>query len=119
MFPILPALILLLLQGPSNFERLSVDGRLPGALEAIHHRMALPGAQRLTDHEEQALASLIAAGASIDLTRALMSLLWTADETPRLNAPETVAFAQPADYPATSAPPKDGFARSQRTRDGP
>lgn len=35
MFPILPILILLLL-GPTNVERLAVEGRLPAALLAVH-----------------------------------------------------------------------------------
>lgn len=39
MFPILPVLILLLL-GPANAERLAVEGRLPATLLAVHRAMA-------------------------------------------------------------------------------
>lgn len=39
MFPILPILILLLM-GPANAERLADAGRLPSALLAAHRRMA-------------------------------------------------------------------------------
>jgi hypothetical protein len=41
MFPILPILILLLL-GPANAERLAVEGRLPAALLAAHRSMVAP-----------------------------------------------------------------------------
>ncbi|GEM_PF-5821497 len=41
MFPILPLLILLLM-GPANAERLAVEGRLPPALLAVHRAMAVP-----------------------------------------------------------------------------
>ena len=41
MFPILPILILLLM-GPANAERLAVEGRLPSALLAAHRAMVQP-----------------------------------------------------------------------------
>ena len=41
MFPILPILILLLM-GPANAERLAVEGRLPAALLAAHRSMVAP-----------------------------------------------------------------------------
>ena len=41
MFPILPILILLLL-GPANAERLAVEGRLPSVLLAAHRAMVVP-----------------------------------------------------------------------------
>ena len=41
MFPILPILILLLM-GPANAERLAVEGRLPSALLAAHRAMIQP-----------------------------------------------------------------------------
>lgn len=41
MFPILPILILLLM-GPANAERLAVEGRLPAALLAVHRQMVAP-----------------------------------------------------------------------------
>jgi len=41
MFPILPILILLLM-GPANAERLAVEGRLPAALLAVHRSMVVP-----------------------------------------------------------------------------
>lgn len=41
MFPILPILILLLL-GPANAERLAAEGRLPAALLAVHLAQSAP-----------------------------------------------------------------------------
>ena len=41
MFPLFPILILLLL-GPANAERLAVEGRLPAALLAVHRSMVAP-----------------------------------------------------------------------------
>ena len=118
MLPLLPALILFLLQGPSNFERLAVDARLPAALEAIHRQMAEPGAAKLSEREEQALASLIAAGTSDQLTRALMSFLWRRDEvSPVKQSPRDASAA--VVRPGASPPPQAGFERCQRTRDGP
>jgi len=119
MLPLLPALILMLLQGPSNFERLAVDGRLPAALEAIHRHMAQPGSEKLSEREEQALASLIAAGSSAQLTRALMSFLWHGDEKPQSAEPPACESSQPVVCFNDSPPAPDGFERSQRTRDGP
>jgi hypothetical protein len=119
MLPLLPALILMLLQGPSNFERFAVDGRLPAALEAIHRQMAMTGTERLSEREEQALASLIAAGSSAQLTRALMSFFWLDDEKPRLTTPISRDPSRPVACTCESPPPQDGFERSQRTRDGP
>jgi hypothetical protein len=119
MLPFIPALILLLLQGPSNFERLAMDARLPAALEAIHRQMAEPGGSQLSEREEQALASLIAAGTNVQLTRALISFLWNGPETTSKSDPSSIELAIPVIGNNASPPPQDGFERSQRTRDGP
>ncbi len=119
MLPLLPALILLLLQGPSNFERLAVNGRLPAALEAMHRQMAQPGEVQLTRSEEQALASLIAGDSSVELSQALLHFLRFGAEKPQ----QTVIFEDPSPQPiiarGDSPPQQDGFSRFQRTRDGP
>jgi len=117
--PFLPALILLLLQGPSNFERLAMDARLPAALEAIHRQMAEPGGPRLSDREEQALASIIAAGTSAELTHALMSFLWHGRDAAQRVAPQPDEISYFVVRAHPSPPPQDGFERCQRTRDGP
>ena len=109
----------MLLQGPSNFERLAVEGRLPAALEVIHRQMAQPGGAQLSERQEQALATLIASGAASQLSHALLSFLWCEEEPSRGTVvsedPENVRVF-PTGY---SPPPEEGFALNQRTRDGP
>ena len=119
MLPFIPALILLLLQGPSNFERLAMDSRLPAALEAIHRQMAEPGGSLLSEREEQALASLIAAGTNAHLTRALISFLWNDVDVAKSLDCSSTELRKPIIGSCTSPPPQNGFSRSQRTRDGP
>ncbi len=119
MLPLLPALILLLLQGPSNFERLAIGARLPEALEAIHRQMSEPGSSSLARGDEQALADLIATKSGAELTQALISFLCGRPEIvrDRQNLVEHVptgSFPEPSTSSAS-----DGFARSQRSRDGP
>jgi len=119
MLPLLPALILLLLQGPSSFERLAVDGRLPAALEAINRQIVQPGSEKLSEREEQALASLIAAGTSAELTRVLMSFLWQDGAKPQTSKPIDLESSRPIVCHLNCLSLQDGFERSQRTRDGP
>ena len=116
MFPLFPALILLLLQGPSNFERCAIDGRLPAALEAIHRQSAQLGTSGLSEHQEQVLATLIASGTEI--SQALLTILWRNEE--RTN-PDVPCETGPRTHflPADSPPSSDGFGESQRARDGP
>lgn len=96
-----------------------MDARLPAALEAIHRQMAEPGGSQLSEREEQALASLIAAGTNVQLTRALMSFLWNGPETASKIDPSSFELANPIIGSNASPPPQDDFGRSQRTRDGP
>jgi len=72
MLPLLPALLLLLLQGPSNIERLAQDGRLPEALDSLHRQMFVsPGAADL------AMSSLLQMSGDASLAQALATLLAT------------------------------------------
>jgi hypothetical protein len=113
MLPLLPALILLLLQGPSNVERLAHDGRLPAALQAIHQQMDRPEA-----FPGDVLASLIAVSNDLELSKALYALLsLKAKDDPQPTALPVVerTVVLPSAVPALS----EGYFRSQRTRDGP
>lgn len=105
MFPILPVLILLLLQGPSNVERLAREGRLPAALEAVHQELRLPAPDR-TQREETVLVSL-------------MALLGPGEPEPP--APKSLReIPTRIDIPVVVAPiPPAGFVACRRTRDGP
>lgn len=105
MFPILPVLILLLLQGPSNVERLARDGRLPAVLDAVHQELRLPAPER-TIEEETALVSL-------------MALLGPGEtESP---APKPIReIPTRIEIPVVVAPvPTAGYETCRRTRDGP
>lgn len=116
MLPILPALILLLLQGPSNVERLAQAGRLPEALEAIHRQMITEAPSA-----DVAMASLLTLGSDRDLAQAL-ALILSADDLPMPAAPALDLEDDPR--PAAAPEPErrplpDAFQTSRRTRDGP
>jgi hypothetical protein len=111
MLPILPVLLLLLFQGPANFERLALEGRLPAAIEAVQ-RMDTPPSER------EAYASLLAASKDPEFTRAIFNLLkWVEPNEKPLEQP-----LEPGLLPigiGESPPLQDGFKTSQRSRDGP
>ena len=128
MLPLLPALILLLLNGPANIERLAERGALPAALAAIQQRAIAPESQKALNQakaDPYALASLLSLTGDPQLSRALAQLFSIHV------ACEPVACAQPAalrELDSGGEPPPialcigepcDGFLRSQRSRDGP
>ncbi len=112
MLPILPVILLILLQGPANIERMALQGRLPAAIEAIQ-RMDAP------QNEKEAFVSLLAASQDAELTHALFSLLkWTEPEPKQARTlPEDAAFVQID--PGPSMPLLGGFSKGNRSRDGP
>jgi hypothetical protein len=64
MLHLVPALILLILQGPSGADRLPYHGRLPGALEALNARLArTENGVAKPAGRDASLASLLALGA--------------------------------------------------------
>jgi hypothetical protein len=125
MLPILPALLLLILQGPSSIEKMALDGRLPAALEAINRQMEAQD-HRLSAIEradEAVLATLLAIGGDPDLSHALFKLLaldQSADSVDRpVPEPSDVADeCQAFQTDETSALPVVSI-ESQRSRDGP
>lgn len=122
MLPLLPALILLLLQGPAGIERMAANGQLPGALHALHRQMA-KAQEKTCVRDDVVLASLLAAGQDKSMSRALLQLLTSVD----------ALFAEP--IPAKPEPsrdivspplvatclgtPQEGFFDCRRSRDGP
>jgi hypothetical protein len=123
MLPILPALLLLILQGPSSIERLAHEGRLPEALQAVSRQLEMQdnGSERSKDAEAAVLASLLAMGSDPDLSHALFQLL----SLDQLDAPPTHSSnadlrVEPPDIPTyeISRIP-DAFRTCGRTRDGP
>lgn len=127
MLPFLPALILLLLHGPANIERLAEGGALPAALAAIQQRIDAPEHRALASKraDQLALASLLALSGDKEISNALARILAVniVCETPAQAKPAILESEQTQD----SDPPKerclgrpqDGFIGSQRSRDGP
>lgn len=117
MLPFLPAILLLLLQGPSNVERLAVQGRLPAALDAVYRTVGQT--PTLREAEQVVLASLLAAGEDPELSDALLALL-RIERTRRETTSEPLVDRTPVPpFPDHGPPPPAGFSRSQRVRDGP
>lgn len=104
MFPLIPALILLLLQGHAPLER----AQLPAALEALPW-----GAMVRQIEADQKLGRPLSAEA-----RALLWLMAQPKETP-----QPVLDTQPKETPRRIEPAPirlaQGYAKSDRTRDGP
>ena len=76
MLPLIPVLLMLLLQGPSSLERLAAEGKLPAALETLHRQMRLAETQPLTETEEvrapdTVIASLMAIRSDAEFSRSL------------------------------------------------
>lgn len=117
MLPILPVLILLLLQGPSSVERLTREGRLPAALDAIHRELALPEAA-FSDEDDAMLASLFAAH-DPHFSSALFALLRGRVPEPESPRPLEIPEPKPEISIGEAPAPCEGFAECRRSRDGP
>lgn len=125
MLPILPALLLLILQGPSSIEKMALDGRLPAALEAVSRQME--ARDHLTGGSSEAdaavLASLLALSGDPDLSHALFQLLaiepsiGKVTQTQKIE-PDDQITPVPIDSQAGQSLP-EGCLKSQRSRDGP
>ncbi len=125
MLPILPALLLLILQGPSSIEKMALDGRLPAALEAVSRQME--ARDHLTGGSSEAdaavLASLLAMSGDPDLSHALFQLLaiepsiGKVTQTQKIE-PDDQITPVPIDSQAGQSLP-EGCLKSQRSRDGP
>ncbi|MFQ3587007.1 MAG: hypothetical protein SNJ74_12220 [Fimbriimonadaceae bacterium] len=127
MLPIVPALLILLLQGPAGLERLAVGGHLPEALARLN--LAAPSGERTADHQvdagsNRALAALSALQrTNRDFAAALQHLLHAAAEAlePEISESDRAEATAPAVVPRAESfgKPSDGFLLVGRTRDGP
>ena len=126
MLPFLPALLLLILNGPAGLDRMAHDGRLPEALRALNDRIQVEGisASGAKLEQEIALASLLASHGDPDLSQALAELIFWAGLTESteqaIEAPIEIELESPQ---LPCGPPagtlRDGFTRATRSRDGP
>ncbi|MEZ0327005.1 MAG: hypothetical protein ACAH95_13980 [Fimbriimonas sp.] len=113
MLPILPVILLLLLQGPANVERMALQGRLPAVIEAIQ-RMDAP------QNEKEAFVSLLAASQDAELTHALFSILkWTEPAATVTAKPLSIEPTFVAIEPRQRMALSGGFVKGNRSRDGP
>ena len=134
MLPLLPALILLLLNGPANIERMADGGALPAALAAIQHRIDSGEAVNLSQAraDQLALASLLSLSGDPHSSHALARLLIsdlgsrTSDLHQSDVAPESRLVELEPSGSDQRSPIRDprseiqeGHAESQRSRDGP
>jgi len=126
MLPILPALLLLILQGPSSIERMALDGRLPAALEAISRQMEAQNhrSNAVERSDEAVLATLLAFSSDPDLSNALYKLLSLDQPADQVRSdlkdlsdtePERSPIMSSGDVPVLPVV----CLESQRSRDGP
>lgn len=112
MLPLLPALLLLLLQGSSDFERLAAEGRLPSALEKFVSE---------SPNEHKSLQSFWVVSGHPELSRALAVLLAVhpePDSKPSYIPPPTDEVEVIPAVPV-ARPLPEGYVEGRRTRDGP
>jgi hypothetical protein len=124
MFPLIPALILLLLHGPSNFERFAENGRLPAALAVFHRGVSETATQADSGREDvsrRALASLIAASGNRELSEAFASMFLAGDSRSTALAFTGTSLQQTTlpTFGESFAALREGFFRCVRSRDGP
>ena len=125
MLPILPALLLLILQGPSSIEKMALDGRLPAALEAVSRQMEAQDHRSGSIERADAtvLASLLALSGDPNLSHALIQLL-SLDQgftcpggEPPIRQEESIERGRVESDPVPIRP--QPCLDSQRSRDGP
>ncbi len=121
MLPLLPAILLLLLQGSAGGDQAAWDARLPGALNALHRQLQ-GGPDGIRAADEVVFASLLAAGGDDDISKALIKLLTHLDEPseqvsrPCVDREETPSVIP---IPPSLGDPQSGYYDCRRSRDGP
>lgn len=124
MLPLLPALILLLLNGPANIERLAEGGALPAMLAAIQKRIDAPGSaqEARSRADDVALASLLTLSSDPRISHALVRILVLGIKPSEVHDCEPPKLAEQSEPPPRAdslGQVQDGYLRSQRSRDGP
>ena len=117
MLPLLPALIMLIVRGPSAMEAASLNAHKLNTREAVSRSIlsAHPGM------DAHALESLLELGKNPAFTRAIAQMIGLLPVEPESSAePPRVEEAKIDAPPECRAPAlRDGFAECRRTRDGP
>ena len=126
MLPILPVLLLLLVNAPSKMDR-AMGLRAIGVLESLHRKLeggTRAEAPAATEESERAWASLLSLHlGTADLERAFATLLGLqslgAEPAPSKDVGHREASSPPPTWDEPSAVPKDANFACRRTRDGP
>ncbi|MFY9233067.1 MAG: hypothetical protein WAO58_01255 [Fimbriimonadaceae bacterium] len=124
MFPFLPALILLLLNGPSGLDRPQHDAGLPEAIRALH-RHVRQGSDRAEQkvrnfESDLVMASLIAASGDGELGKVVQELLQMIGEVAPTDLPDRAFIDYLTCITTVASRRIEGpDLNSDRTRDGP
>jgi hypothetical protein len=131
MFPLLPAILLLLLNGSSGLDRTAYDGCLPEAIKALHRQINEGDSEKQATllkglRSELIIASLLAGSNDEQLSQAISELLMLVGMSDLAPPPRTatfVDFPEPDEQLALGheASPRlnEGFSHTARSRDGP
>lgn len=129
MLHLVPALLILLLQGPGGLEKLAHDGRCPEAVSLLRSIVLQQSAQapsgqpgNLSNASPEATLSAIRSSSKDfgKLLQALAALYADEVEKPAIQPPLDRESAQdPPPHPHAIGSLQDGFIANSRTRDGP
>jgi hypothetical protein len=127
MLNLLPALLLLLLNGPANIERMAEGGALPAALASIQQRIDSPDRQvsAAARADQMALASLLSMSGDPRMSQALARIFClniVCEPVPSAKPEKLLdeeSGSEPPPVVRVDGQPRDGFLDSQRSRDGP
>lgn len=124
MLPLLPALILFLLNGPANIERLAERGALPAMLAAIQQRIDTDSGtqEQARKSDSLTLASLLSLSADPRVSHALVRILVLGVDANPLHdcePPKLKVQTEPPPAADTIGRPHSGYLQSHRSRDGP
>lgn len=121
MLPLLPAILLLLLQGSAGSQSAAWGEQLPGAITALHRQLSI-GGDKLRAADEAVFASLLAASTDEEISKALLQILtFIEDREVETKARHTrpIDESPPIDIPRCIGDSQAGFFDCRRTRDGP
>jgi hypothetical protein len=106
MLPLLPAILLLLMQGPAGLERLARDGRLPASLESWRQAPGQASTRIRTSDPR--------------IAQVLVSLLQEAQPSQTVQKPEPILERKVAIPPApVLGQARKGYDQVEKSRDGP
>lgn len=115
MLPFLPALLLLLIQGPSSFDCWVRSGHCPEGFAALQRCTATGDARE----SELAIESLRRLASEGDVASALQWIFARLDTEPAaIPASATPVDREPIGHPVLGQVP-DGYSGANRSRDGP